>query len=84
MYDSETNILKLIDFGSALRYDNLEISQRRRVGTVIYVLWSLTTLHQRLSTENTIINAIFGHWELSFISFFVVNLLSKAKNKIKF
>lgn len=34
MYDKETKIIKLIDFGTAVRFDNSEPIARRCMGTV--------------------------------------------------
>lgn len=38
MFDKETKIIKLIDFGTAVRFDSSEPIPRRCVGTVLLFL----------------------------------------------
>lgn len=40
MYNPENQMLKIIDFGSAVIYEGQENAQRRRVGTVQISLFS--------------------------------------------
>lgn len=34
MYDKQTKSVKIIDFGSGIRFDNSDVKPRKRVGTV--------------------------------------------------
>jgi hypothetical protein len=43
MYDINQKTMKIIDFGSGVRFENSEIKPRKRVGTVPTPRLSLTT-----------------------------------------
>lgn len=44
MYDQKKKNIKIIDFGSGIKFDSSEIKPRKRVGTVSIHLCSLITL----------------------------------------
>jgi serine/threonine protein kinase len=44
IYDEKKKNVKIIDFGSGVRFDSNDIKARKRVGTVIIHLFSPTTL----------------------------------------
>jgi hypothetical protein len=67
MYDEKGKNLKIIDFGSGVKFENSDIKPRKRVGTVIYYLLSPITSLQRYWFVTIMKNVIFGLLELSFI-----------------
>ena len=64
--------LKLIDFGLAVRWDQDLRKELKRMGkttgSVIYYLGRFTMPLLKLSLTITTKNAIYGHWESSYMS----------------
>jgi hypothetical protein len=61
MYSRNLKTVKIIDFGSAIFYENSDLIERKRIGTVIFhQSFSLIIFRLRSSTGVTTKNAIFG------------------------
>ena len=65
VYNEQFNSLKLIDFGSALRFEEGQPRERRCTGTVGDGLRRSTTLPLRSSTASTTASATSGRWASS-------------------
>ena len=63
IYDENTKRLKLLDFGSALKFADCGPRQRRLTGTVTPFALRSTISHPTCSTSSTTGGATFGHWE---------------------
>lgn len=83
MYDEKGKNLKIIDFGSGVKFENSEIKPRKRVGTVRLLLVSPITSLLRSWFVTTMKNAIFGLLESYSISYWSGNLLTRERMTIR-
>jgi hypothetical protein len=83
MYDEKGKNLKIIDFGSGVKFENSEIKPRKRVGTVGLLLFSPIISLPRYWFVITIKNVIFGHLESYSISYWSGNPLTLGRMTIR-